>query len=274
MPSISAGGVVAPVGNKLSTYEIFEFNPKSIYTNRRSWHKERQKESMRFFLLLTQITFFFFLNVGATTPIIKKSGLQNSEIKFLDLKLKKDLSDKILSPQKKYTLAILAARELKQLNHHEKALEYYKIAKDIKVDENKTEILLALSKKQPQNSSVFFYEVNLKALLKNKSYERALLSMDPDKLNDPENSHYRIVYDLLNVRVKRRAVKKLYCYDDFQKDPEDYKYSNLLCELLVDYLREGKIENSHIKFVEEYFFKHDLKERYLFQVAKEIKTSL
>lgn len=225
-------------------------------------------------MLLTQITFFFILNVGATNPIVRKSGLQNNEIKFLDLKLKNELSDKKLTPQRKYTLAILAARELKQLNHHEKALEYYKIAKDIKVDENKTEVLQALSKTQPKNSSVFFYEVNLKALFKNKSYERALLSMDPDKLEEPGNSRYKIVYDMLNVKVKKRSVKKLYCYDDFQKDPEDYKYSNLLCDMLNDYLRVGKVENYHIKIIEEYFFKHDLKERYLLQLAKEIKTSL
>jgi hypothetical protein len=123
-------------------------------------------------------------------------------------------------------------------------------------------------------TSVFFYEVNLMALLKNKSYERAILSLNPEKLNEPENAHYRIIYDLLNVKIKRRAVKKLYCFDDYQKNPEDYQYSNLLCDLLIDYLRDGKLGNDHIKVVEEYFFKHDLKEIYLLQVAKDLKTSL
>ncbi len=229
---------------------------------------------MRTILLLAQITFLFILNVGAKTRVVQKSALQNNEIKFLDLKLKKELSDKKLSPQKKYTLAILAARELKQLNNHEKALEFYQIAKDIKVDENKTEVQLAFSKKHAASNSVFFYEVNLKTLLKNKTYERALLSMDPEKLNDPENIKYKIVYDMLNVKIKKRSVKKLYCFDDFQKNPEDYQYSNLLCDLLVDYIRDGKIGNDHIKIVEEYFFKHDLKERYLLQLAKEIKSTL
>jgi hypothetical protein len=43
---------------------------------------------------------------------------------------------------------------------------------------------------------------------------------------------------------------------------------------LVDYLREGKVGSDHIKVVEEYFLKHDLKERYLLLVAKDLKASL
>lgn len=229
---------------------------------------------MRQFLILAQITFFFFLNVGAKTHIAPKSGLKNPEVKFLDLKLKKELSDKKLSPQKKYTLAILAARDLNQLNHHDVALEYYKLARDLKVDENQNEVISALSKKTEKNKSLFFYEVNLKQLLKNKSYERALLSMDPERLTEKENTRYKIIYDLMNVRIRKNAVKKLYCLDDYQKNPEEYQYSNLMCEMLTDYLREGKINNYHIKNLEEYFFKHDLKERYLLQVAKDLKASL
>ncbi|MGZ3787534.1 MAG: hypothetical protein ACXVLQ_03380 [Bacteriovorax sp.] len=226
-------------------------------------------------LALAQIICLVFLTTGAKPHIAPKRALENNEIKFLELKLKKELSDKKISPQRKYTLAILGARDLKQLKHQEKALEFYKLAKDLKVDEDKTEILQALTKKQPERSSVFFYEVNLKKLLKNKSYERALLSMDPEKLNEPGNAHYKIVYDLLNVKIRKLSVKKLYCYDEYQKNPDDYyQYSNLLCDLLVDYLRDGKLGNDHVKVVEEYFFKHDLKERYLLQVAKDLKSSL
>jgi hypothetical protein len=227
---------------------------------------------MRTFLLLVQIIFLSSLSMGAKPHMTSNSALKNKEIKFLDLKLKKELSDKKLSPQKKYTFAILAAREF---YYSDKALEFYQLAREIKVDENKAEITQAFSKKHLfAPTSVFFYEVNLMALLKNKSYERAILSLNPEKLNEPENAHYRIIYDLLNVKIKRRAVKKLYCFDDYQKNPEDYQYSNLLCDLLIDYLRDGKLGNDHIKVVEEYFFKHDLKEIYLLQVAKDLKTSL
>lgn len=227
---------------------------------------------MRSTLLLVQIILLSSFTLGAKTRIVPTPAIKNKEIKFLDLKLKKELSDKKLSPQKKYTLAVLAARELKQLNYSDKALEFYQIAKDIKIDENKNEINLALNKRK--EDAVFFYEVNLKTLLKNKSYERALLSLNPEKLAEPENARYRIVYDLLNVKIKKRMVKKLYCFEDFQKNPEDYQYSNLLCDLLVDYLRDGKLGNDHYKVVEEYFFKHDLKEMYLLQLAKDLRTNL
>lgn len=212
--------------------------------------------------------------IGAKFHIASNLSMKNKEIKILDLKLKKELSDKKLSPQKKYTLAILAARELKQLKQLDKALDFYQMARDIKVDEIKVEITQFLSKEQLFTStSVFFYEVNLKGLLKNKFYEKAILSLNPEKLNIPENANYRIIYDLLNVKIKKRSVKKLYCFDDYQKNPEDYQYSNLLCDLLIDFLRDGKLGNDHIKVVEEYFFKHDLKEIYLLQVAKDLKTS-
>jgi len=229
---------------------------------------------MRAFLLLAQITFFFFINVGAKTHFVPKPAMLNPEIKFLDLKLKKELSDKKLSPHRKYTLAILAARELKQLNHSDKALEFYKLANELSVGENKNEIDFALSKNSVKNHLLFFYEVNLKQLLKNKSYEKALLSMDPEKLSNPENTQYKIIYDLLNVKIRKTSVKRLHCLDDFQKNPEVYQYTYLMCDMLSEYLRIGKIPNYHIKLLEEYFFKHDLKERYLLQVAKDLKASL
>ena len=227
---------------------------------------------MRAFLLLVNIL-FLSLPIGAKPHIPSSSAIKNKEIKFLDLKLKKELNDKKLSPQKKYTLAILAARELKQLYYAEKSRDFYQIAREIKVEENKTEIIQALAKKSPPTSSVFFYKVNLRALIENKAYEKAILSLNPEKLNATTNARYRIIYDLLNVKIKRRAVKKLYCFDDYQKDPEGYQYSNLLCDLLIDYLRDGKLGGDHIKVVEEYFFKHDLKEIYLLQMAKDLKTS-
>jgi hypothetical protein len=200
--------------------------------------------------------------------------VKNKESKFLELKLKKELSDKKLPPQRKYTLAILAARELKQLNLNDSALYFYHMARDIKIDENKAEISLALSKNHFfYPSSVFFYEVNLESLLKNKHYDHAILSLNPEKLTAPDNASYRIIYDLLNVKIRKRNVKKLYCFDDYQKNPDDYQYSSLLCDLLIDYLQDGKIESDHIKIVEEYFLKHDLKEIYLLEAAKNLKNT-
>lgn len=223
-------------------------------------------------MLLVRVSILSIFTLGAKPHISSYSAFKNKDARFLELKLKKELSDKKLSPLKKYTFAILAARELKQSNHPEKALEFYQIAREIKVDENKTEIQRAFT---PTSSvPLFFFEINLKTLLKNKNYERAILSLNPAKLNAPEGAQYRIIYDLLNVKIKKRAVKKLYCFDEYQKNPDDYQYSNLLCDLLIDYLRYGKIENERIKNVEDYFFKSDLKERYLLQLAKDLKATI
>ena len=231
---------------------------------------------MRRFLLIISIALLAMLTIGASQKIVlKKNALENKEVQFLDLKLKKELSDKKLTLQRKYTLAVLAARELKQLHYNEKSLEFYKIAREIKIDENKTEIYQALEKNHPKISSqLFYYEVNLKSLIKTKSYDKALLSLNPESFIDSTNTKYKIIYDLLNVRLKKRAVKKLYCLDDLQKNPEDYQYSNLLCEALVDFLRDGKIRSEQLKSIEDYFFKHDLKESYLLQLTKELKGSL
>jgi hypothetical protein len=210
--------------------------------------------------------------MGAKPHIASTFSITNNETKFLELKLKKELNDKKLTPQKKYTLAILAARELKQLYYANKALEFYQIAREVKTDENKNEINQAFSK-YTQFSKLFYFDVNLKSLITSKNYEKAILSLNPESLSFSENYHYRIVYDLLNVKIKKRSVKKLYCYEDYQKNPDDYQYSNLLCDLLVDYLHDGKLGNDHIKVVEEYFLKHDMSETYLIQIAKDLKNN-
>lgn len=229
---------------------------------------------MRFFLLLVQIVLLSLVTLGAKSHLPTNSAIKNKEAKFLVLKLKKELSDKKLTPLEKYTLAVLAARELRQHQYSEKAVEFYQLARELKVNENKTELTWAISKKNSSSSpSVFFYDINLKNFIHNKQYEKAILSLNPDKFNEIENTQYRIIYDLLNVKIKKRAIKKLYCFDEYQKNPEDYQYSNLLCDLLITYLRDGKISNDNIKIVEEYFMKQDLREIYLLELAKDIQKA-
>lgn len=228
---------------------------------------------MRSTLLLLRTIVFCFLTIGAKSHIAKKPDLKNNEIRFLKLKIKKELNDKKLSIHKKYTLTILAAREFNQLKYNEESLYFYQLAKEMNLDENKNEVNIALSQSKYPLHSIFFFDTDLVSLLKNKSYEKAILSINPEKLKEAEFAKYRIVYDLLNVKIKKRLVKNLYCFQDYQKDPESYyQYSTLLCDLLIDYLRDGKLGHDHVKVVEEYFFKHDLKERHLLQMAKELKT--
>jgi hypothetical protein len=77
---------------------------------------------------------------------------------------------------------------------------------------------------------------------------------------------------LLHVRLKKRNVKDLLCKEENKKSPESYTYHGLLCDLLSDYLEDGKIEVKHLQMVEEYFLKHDQKKFYLFYLARELKN--
>lgn len=231
---------------------------------------------MRSNFLLVQIILLCFLTMGAKPHAVRNplviSNVKNKEIQVLELRLKRELSDKKISNLRKYTLTILAAREMQQLKHPKKSLTFYQMAKEIKIEMNKNEIQTATVTPRDPPHSIFFFDANLKSLIQNKAYEKAILSINPEKLNEAEFSSYRIIYDLLNVKIKKRLVKNLYCYQDYQKDPDTYyQYSTLLCDLLLDYLRDGKLGNDHIKVVEEYFFKHDLKERYLLQLAKDLR---
>ena len=66
-------------------------------------------------------------------------------------------------------------------------------------------------------------------------------------------------------------VRDLYCFQDYQNDPNrDYQYSTLACELLINYLQTGKPGNDQIKVLEEYFLKHDLNDRYILRLIKDI----
>jgi hypothetical protein len=215
----------------------------------------------------------FAISAKRHTPLIAPKP--NSEVKFLELKYKKEIADKKNSVSRKYLLAILAARELSEMKSFEKSLEFYKLAKEFKVDENKNEINLALANKSFKDlHSVFFYEVNLKQLLKSKNYEKIMLSLNPKKLKEKGNENYKILYDLLQVKIKKRSVRMLYCHENFQKNPELYQYENLICDLLENYLKEGKLTTDRLKLIEEYFVKQDLNEQYLLTLTKELKATL
>jgi hypothetical protein len=64
----------------------------------------------------------------------------------------------------------------------------------------------------------------------------------------------------------------LLCKEENKKDPDSYTYQGLLCDLLIDYLDDGKISEKHLHTVEEYFLKHDQQKFYLFYLARELKN--
>jgi hypothetical protein len=113
-------------------------------------------------------------------------------------------------------------------------------------------------------------EETLEKLIKQKSYEQALRMLPKLKVEQSKNPYYIIVYDLLNVKIKKRNVKDVLCKEDNKNDPENYTYHGLLCDLILDYLDDGKITDKNLRNVEEYFLKHDQKKFYLFILGRDL----
>lgn len=115
-------------------------------------------------------------------------------------------------------------------------------------------------------------EEALEKLIKKKSYEKAFHALPRLQVEQSKNHHYIIVYDLLHIKLKKRNVKELLCREENKKDPDAYTYYGVLCDLLIDYLDDGKIKDRNLHNVEEYFLKHDQKKFYLFHLARELKN--
>ena len=204
----------------------------------------------------------------------KQIAIKDKELHFLELKTKKELNDKKNSILKKYTLAILAAREFKLTNHPNKSLEFYRLAQDIKVEIDKKEIKEALKSKLNEPPSIpltpFYFNANLKELISSHSYEKAILAINPEAFQMRDNDSYRIIYDLLNVKLKKQNIRRLYCLHDGKKDLEENDYQSILCDYLNEYIKDGKKDQSHLNFVEEYFLKKDLNQRYLLTIVRDL----
>jgi len=115
-------------------------------------------------------------------------------------------------------------------------------------------------------------EESLEKLIQHKSYEKAFHALPRKKVEESNNPHYIIAYDLLHVKLKKRNVKELLCKEENKKDPDAYTYAALLCDVLIDYLEDGKIKEKNLHMVEEYFLKHDQKKFYLFYLARDLKN--
>lgn len=75
------------------------------------------------------------------------------------------------------------------------------------------------------------------------------------------------------MKIKKRNVKELLCKEDNKKDPEAYTYQGVLCDVLIDYLDDGKIQEKTLHISEEYFLKHDQNKIYLYFLARDLKNN-
>jgi hypothetical protein len=201
----------------------------------------------------------------------KKESLFSKEQYLLEFRAKKEISDKKNSPLSKYTIAILVAREFKSIGNQSKAHDFYKIADEMKIEMNRHELKLNLKNSLQDFDNLYYFDVNLNELIKKKQFEKAILSLNPHSLILPENKKYRVIYDLLQVKVRGQHVKKLYCNNDSLKEIETLNSEVVLCNFVNEYLKDGKRDPQDVKYVEEYYLKNDLNDRYLLTIVRDLQ---
>jgi len=116
----------------------------------------------------------------------------------------------------------------------------------------------------------FLDEENLVSLIKNKEYSKALSVLNPNSLENSDNSSEAVIYDALNVSVHKKNVKNLYCEKEFKQYPDAYTYTVLICGLLNDYLTTSKFDEKRMARAERYFAE-EKNRMYLLDMVKEIK---
>lgn len=117
----------------------------------------------------------------------------------------------------------------------------------------------------------FVQEGNLVNLVKKKNYKEALSKLNPAGMEEGGANLEVIIYDSLNVALYKKNVKKLYCLDDYNKHPNAYTYSVLICGLLNDYIEKSDFNSERMKRAQKYFSEEDKEKAYLLDIIKEMK---
>ena len=100
-------------------------------------------------------------------------------------------------------------------------------------------------------------------------FREALLDFNPQGLTDVDLP-YKVVYDLLNVLVNKRKVKKIFCRDSYNKYPHSYSYTIKICGILIIFVSTGKIDQKKMHDLEQYFKDTQRDEKYLLTAIKEL----
>jgi hypothetical protein len=209
-----------------------------------------------------QFHFYDVANRYYQMAIENKSKENKTEayINRLAISLKEKKQDKVKS-QFEELKSYLANNS----SYKTKEIEYYIKTLDAAFSHNES----------PENIPGFYgmyaTEAQFKNLIADKKYDKALAFVNPNGLKKTSDSFNIISYDILNVLVNRKNVKGLYCSDELKKYPDAYAYSTLLCHLLSDYMKGGKMQKANLARAEKYFKSNSAEVRFLFEAVKEIK---
>jgi hypothetical protein len=105
--------------------------------------------------------------------------------------------------------------------------------------------------------------------IKSKSFVEALASLNPDGLQKADIGS-KVTYDLLNVVVNHERASNLLCDETYQKYPNAYSYSMMICGSLKKYLKEKKLSKNDLKALEDYFKENHQEKNYLLIPLREL----
>jgi tetratricopeptide (TPR) repeat protein len=121
-----------------------------------------------------------------------------------------------------------------------------------------------------------FYDIEMRTLIKEKKFSEALLQMNPDGIMF-STIVQKTTYDLLNILVNKKSVKKLLCEDTYKNYPKAFSYSMKICASLIKY-RDGKwigaTRSADLHDLKVYFSKRNQDMSYLYDALNELEASV
>lgn len=164
----------------------------------------------------------------------------------------------------------LKAQKDKAENYFKKHKKY----RSVDVEMYLSSIDDVLNKKVSQGKVSFFAEYvrkeSFEEVLKEKKYEEELMKYNVEKLLEADLGTI-VDYDLLNVLHRQKNVSKLFCLDQYQKYPDAFVPTVIICGILNDYLNGKTIKEESFTRLEEYFKEINGKKKYVLPYLRGLK---
>lgn len=187
-------------------------------------------------------------------------------------------SDKSEAFINQIAIALLLKNETLSQKYLADAKAYYAKFPQFYSEENKYYInsITSIKSNSPETTPAGYYgsfvvDAQIKELIKNKKYSDALLKFNAQEMQKSSDSALVLTYDLLTL-VKTPSQKFIpLCKKAYDKKPNAYTYSAILCDLVIKKVNHKKIATADLERAHLYFKEDDTQYAYLFDFFKEIK---
>ena len=127
------------------------------------------------------------------------------------------------------------------------------------------------NKEIPSFYGNYIAHLQLAELIKTKQYSTAISYLNLENIKNSNNIILETNYDLLNVLVNKKGTKKLLCENTLKKYPNSLSYSLMICDSLVSFLKNKKLDKLKINKLEEYFKRFDQDKDYYLSALKDLE---